>query len=83
MLDQPLHFGSLCDIRLDLNLKAEFRCAFNRICLHPIHSRISEEFDNRAALIPLADLEILDLPATRLKEPGELNQLALTSDEGD
>jgi hypothetical protein len=62
-------------------------CAFNRICTNAIHSNIFEEFDSIAALIPHDDLEIVeivDFRATHLKElktPGELNQLALDSDD--
>jgi tetratricopeptide (TPR) repeat protein len=62
-------------------------CVLNGICINANNSHQYELFDNTAALIPMDDLEIVDLRANRLrvlKKSDELNQivlLALNSDE--
>lgn len=57
-------------------------CVLNRICINAVHVGDMELFDSTARLIPMTDLEIIDLRAARLKKlkrADDLNELALTA----
>jgi tetratricopeptide (TPR) repeat protein len=59
-------------------------CALNHICINANRAEQLEPFDRTVGLIPMDDLEIIDLRAEQLKKKDNLNQLvicALNSDE--